>query len=273
MQVVDICVPHALHAEIAIAMLRAGKDVLCEKPLAPDVAAATAMADAATAAGRLLLPFHNMRLLGPSRAAIRLSREGQIGSPVLIRGVMAHGGPDATDPRRGWFLEASAGGGAVLDLGPHLFDLVRALHPTPAVRLRALLAQPPTMAVERDGVVEVVFADGALAILTLSWSQVAGRETTVVIQGTAGTLRLCLLQTPSPSTGGGAAPLVLGKGRGPAYEPSYPVPEEDDEPCAAMLRTLAGHPAPFGAIDGVEAIRWVQAAYQSHAVGGGWVSL
>ncbi len=272
-QVADICVPHPQHAEVAIAMARAGKHVLCEKPLAPQLSAARAMAAAARAAGTLLFPFHNMRLLGASSAAIRLVRAGRIGRPLLLRAVMCHGGPDATDPRRHWFLEAGSGGGAVLDLGPHLFDLVRALQPTPARRLRAVLLQPPDHAVERDGVVDVEFADGSLAALTLSWSQGAGRETSLVVHGTAGTLRVCLLQAPDPSPGQRAASLVLGEGWGMQVAVSYPEPEPDGEPCTALVRALAGEPPAVSADDGVEAIRWVDACYRSHATRGAWIDL
>jgi UDP-N-acetylglucosamine 3-dehydrogenase len=271
--VVDVCVPHPLHAEVAVAAARAGKHVLCEKPLAPDLAAAEAMAAAAAAAGVVLLPFHNMRLLGPVRTALRLVREGRVGRPVLFRGAMTHGGPDASDPRRRWFLEASAGGGAVLDLGPHLFDLVRALHPVRATRLRAAAVRPAGMAVERDGVVDVEFADGAVARLLLSWSQVAGRETSLVVHGTDGTLRLTLLQTPEPARGAPPAPLALAEGRGPAAAVSYPDPEPGEEPCAVMLRAVRGEPVPLRAEDGVEAVRWVDAAYRSDHAGGAWVSL
>lgn len=272
-QIADICVPHPLHAQVAVALLRAGKHVLCEKPLASDLAGAQAMVQAAAAAGTVLLPFHNMRLLGASAAAVNLVRSGRIGRTLLLRGVMAHGGPDATDPRRQWFLQASAGGGVVLDLGPHLFDLVRAMVPAPAARLRAWLLSAPGAEVERDGVIEVLFADGATAVLTLSWSLAVGRETTLVVQGEQGVVRLCLGLTPELSPGATPAPLMLGEGWWPQATVSYPPPEPDREPCAVMLAAVRGEPVALDARDGLEVMRWIDAAYRSQAAGGAWISL
>jgi predicted dehydrogenase len=271
--IADICVPHPLHAEIAIAMAAAGKHVLCEKPLAPDLASAEAMVAAAQRSGTILLPFHNMRFLGAAAAARALVQEGRIGRPLILRGVMSHGGPDASDPRRRWFLDASAGGGAILDLGPHLFDMVRALHPLPATRLRATVIRPEGMAVDRDGVVEIAFSDGALAVLVLSWSQGAGRETSLVVHGAAGTLRMTLLHAPDPSPGNAVAPLAVGEGWGPRASIAYPEVAGDDTPCAAMLRALHGEDPGVTALDGLEAVRWIDACYRSHAADGSWIDL
>lgn len=267
---VDICTPHPQHAEIACAFLRAGKHVLCEKPLATSVAQAESMVAAAAASGAVLMPFHNMRLAAAPSRAISLVHSGAVGRPLLVRGVMAHGGPDARDPARRWFLEASAGGGALLDLGPHLFDLVAALVGEPARRLRATVVRAPQLSVERDGLVEVEFRSGAIAQLTASWSMTAARETALVVQGERGTLRMCLLQTPPPAQDSVPAPLVLSVAGGGE---EYPNPGPGDEPCAAFVRAIAGEPAAITAADGLRAVRWVDAAYRSEAADGAWVDV
>ena len=267
---VDICTPHPQHAEIACAFLRAGKHVLCEKPLATSVAEAEAMVAAAAGSGAILMPFHNMRLAAAPNRVISLVRAGRIGRPRLIRGVMAHGGPDARDPARRWFLEAAAGGGALLDLGPHLFDLSAAVMGEPACRLRATVVRAPQLEVERDGLVEVEFRDSAIAQLTVSWSMSAARETSLVVQGETGTVRMCLLQTPPPAPGATPAPLVLASSTGPD---EYPEPGTVDEPCAAFVRAIAGQPPAITADDGLRTVRWVDAAYRSEVAGGAWVEV
>ena len=272
-QAVDICVPHAQHAEIAIAMARAGKHVLCEKPMATTLSAGLAMARAARETGVVLMPFHNMRLGGAPARALALVHDGRVGRPLLLRGVMAHGGPDASDPSRGWFLEAAAGGGAILDLGPHLFDLAAALMPERAVRLRATLHTAPGAAVERDGLLDIEYADGALAQLTLSWSHTAGRETSLVVQGERGVLRLCLLWTPPPSPGAEPAPLVLAEPRGRDVLIEYPAPLSAEEPCSLFLRAIAGERVGLGLEDGLETLRYIDAAYRSGAADGAWTEL
>lgn len=272
-EAVDICVPHRHHAEIAIAMARAGKHVLCEKPFATTLPDGMAMVEAAARSGVVLLPFHNMRLGGVAAQGLAIAASGAIGEPLLLRGVMGHGGPDASDPARRWFLEPSAGGGAVLDLGPHLFDLTAALMPVRANRLRATLRAEPGAGVERDGLVEVAYPGGAMAQMTLSWSHVAGRETSVVVQGTAGVLRVCLLQSPDPAPGAPAAPLILAQARASGFETSYPAPLPGDEPCALFLRAIRGETVALAPDDGLETVRYIDAAYRSHADGGAWVGL
>lgn len=269
---VDVCVPHPQHAEIVVAMATAGKHVLCEKPLAPDLPGAEAMVCAAKAAGVVLMPFLNMRLTGAAAAAISLVQRGVVGQPRVVRGVMAHGGPDRADPGRRWFLEPASGGGAILDLGPHLFDLVAQLVPSRAERVRASLVHAPDMHVERDGLVEVVYADGTVAWLTLSWSMAAGRETGVTVHGEAGSLRLNLLQAPDPSPGATAAPLIVSSHNGGQSQVAYPEPAPSDEPCSLFLRAISGAKVPLTPEAGLQAVRYVDAAYRSHRQGGTWVN-
>ena len=268
-QIVDICTPHPTHAEIACALAAAGKHVLCEKPLAVRPDDARRMVEAARSAGVVLLPFHNMRLLGAARQAVQLVREGAIGRPRLIRGVMAHAGPDARDPRRLWFLEATAGGGAVLDLGPHLFDLTAALVGEAPTRIRACMRKEPDDAVERDASVDMVFPGGASSHFLLSWSMAGGRETQLVVHGERGVLRLALGQEP-PVAAGAPHPLSLGLGGHGAKEVLHPDPADSLEPCDLMLRAVRGEAVPLSAEDGLRAVTWVDAVYRSAAQDGAW---
>lgn len=271
-QIVDICTPHPTHAEIACTLAAAGKHVLCEKPLAVGPDEAERMLAAARAAGVVLLPFHNMRLLGAARRAAELVREGSLGRPRLIRAVMAHAGPDARDPGRRWFLESAAGGGAVLDLGPHLFDLTATLMAAAPLRLRAILRREPEDAVERDAAVDVQFADGASGHFLISWSMTGGRETQVVVHGEAGVLRLALAMDP-PAAAGAPCALSLGRGGPGASQISTPEPSATLEPCGLMLRAVRGEAVPLSAEDGRRAVLWVDAVYRSAARDGAWVDL
>ncbi|QWZ07354.1 Gfo/Idh/MocA family oxidoreductase [Nocardioides panacis] len=126
---VDVCTPGDTHAEIAIAALRAGKHVLCEKPLANSVAEAQAMADAADlAAGdgvRAMVGFTYRRV--PAVALARqLVEQGRIGD---IRHVRAQYLQDwLTDPQSPmtWRLDKDkAGSGALGDIGAHIVDLAQ----------------------------------------------------------------------------------------------------------------------------------------------------
>ncbi|CAI9416301.1 Gfo/Idh/MocA family protein [Nocardioides sp. T2.26MG-1] len=126
---VDICTPGFTHAEIAVAALRAGKHVLCEKPLANTVAEAEAMTAAAAEARargvRAMVGFTYRRV--PAIAlARRLVAEGRVGE---IRHVRAQYLQDwIADPEAplSWRLDRSkAGSGALGDIGAHVIDLTQ----------------------------------------------------------------------------------------------------------------------------------------------------
>ena len=126
---VDICTPGDSHAEIAIAALRAGKHVLCEKPLANSVAEAEAMtaaaADAAVAGVQAMVGFTYRRVPAVALAA-RLVADGRIGQ---VRHVRAQYLQDwIADPAApmSWRLEKEkAGSGALGDIGAHIVDLTQ----------------------------------------------------------------------------------------------------------------------------------------------------
>ena len=71
---IDICLPPAWHAKVAIAALKAGKHVFCEKPIALNPADATRMVQAAKQAGKLLSIGHVLPFFPEYRFAYRRSR-------------------------------------------------------------------------------------------------------------------------------------------------------------------------------------------------------
>ena len=83
---VDICTPGDSHAEIAIAAVRAGKAVLCEKPLANTVRDASAMLAAATKAGVVHMLCHNYRRAPAVMLAKQIIKEGRLGRIYHYRG-------------------------------------------------------------------------------------------------------------------------------------------------------------------------------------------
>jgi levoglucosan dehydrogenase len=126
--VVDVAVPNAVHAEVAIDALRHGKHVICEKPLADDVAGAMAMCDAADDARRVAQVCFYYRLWPAIAWARELVDSGAIGTPQHFRGWMLQ--DYAADPTHdlGWRARrGEAGGGALADLGSHIVDIARHL--------------------------------------------------------------------------------------------------------------------------------------------------
>lgn len=120
---VIISTPPSLHAEMTIEALRAGKHVLCEKPLARNAEECRAMIEAARRAGRVLAVGFNYRFYPSFTLARELLEAGRIGELSHIR---AYAGYSATMHNQPWVKDADVvGGGALHDNGIHLIDLVR----------------------------------------------------------------------------------------------------------------------------------------------------
>lgn len=129
--IVDVCVPGHLHAEVAIAALRAGKHVLVEKPLANSLAEAQEMVSVARAASangvRSMVGF-NYRRVPALALARRHIAEGRIGAVRQVR--IAYLQDWLADPAAPmtWRLDRTlAGSGALGDLASHAVDQVRFL--------------------------------------------------------------------------------------------------------------------------------------------------
>ncbi|MGC5011137.1 Gfo/Idh/MocA family protein [Streptosporangium sp. DT93] len=124
--VVDICTPGDSHAEIAIAALRAGKHVLCEKPLANTVAEAEAMAEAAreaAARGVHAMVAFNYRRVPAIALAARWVAEGRLGDIRHVRAQYLQDWIVDPDFPLVWRLRKElAGSGALGDIGAHIID-------------------------------------------------------------------------------------------------------------------------------------------------------
>jgi predicted dehydrogenase len=118
---VDVCVPSALHAEVTVAALKAGKHVLCEKPMATSRAEAAAVLEAWRASGKKLMIGQHLRFdasVLQLRAYLDLHPPGDI---YYARGQWLR---RRRLPSRPGFTERRlSGGGALYDLGVHLLDL------------------------------------------------------------------------------------------------------------------------------------------------------
>ena len=122
LDVVAVTVPNALHADCAIAALEADCDVFLEKPVAHTLADAERIADAAeTSDGEIVVGFM-MTFDSSVEALLDATSDGEFGDvyEVSVEYVRRRGIPQLG----GWFTrKAVAGGGAVIDIGPHVLHL------------------------------------------------------------------------------------------------------------------------------------------------------
>jgi len=132
-QVFDNGAPNNLHAEPCIAAARAGKHIICEKPLARAAAEAKRMLEAAQAAGVVHMCAFNYRFVPALKLARDIITAGRLGRIYHFRAQYLQ--EWIMDPNFGmvWRLDASeAGSGALGDLGTHIIDLARFLVGEPA---------------------------------------------------------------------------------------------------------------------------------------------
>ncbi|MFN7932765.1 MAG: Gfo/Idh/MocA family oxidoreductase [Bryobacteraceae bacterium] len=158
---VDVCLPNHLHAEVAMAAARAGKIVLCEKPLAMNAAEAEAMAAAARNVPNLV--WFNYRRVPAIALAHRWLAEGRLGDIYHYRATyLQQWGPD---PSRAnvWRMDPSfAGSGAAGDLLSHALDLALWLN-GPVRSLSATLhAFTPGRKVDDAALALARFSNGSL---------------------------------------------------------------------------------------------------------------
>lgn len=126
--VVDIVTPNDSHAEIAIAAAKAGKHVICEKPLARTVAEAKAMLDAVQAAKIIHMVAFNYRRTPAVALARKYIAEGRIGKILNFRGTyLQDWSADPNSPLSWRFSKKIAGSGTLGDIGTHVVDMARYL--------------------------------------------------------------------------------------------------------------------------------------------------
>ncbi|GLI31435.1 MULTISPECIES: Gfo/Idh/MocA family protein [Brachybacterium] len=205
--IVDICTPGFLHAEIAITALEAGKHVLCEKPLANDPAEAERMVEAARAArerGQVAALGHTYRRVPALAHARDLVAAGRLGQIRQIRASYLQDWLVDAEAGMTWRLrEETAGSGALGDIGSHAIDQIQYVTGQQVTAVRGRLA---TMVPERpgpDGPEPVTVDDAAWATLELDGGAIASveasrmatgakNELSVEVYGTKGALRFDL---------------------------------------------------------------------------------
>jgi predicted dehydrogenase len=168
---VDICTPNYLHAPMAIAALRSGRDVLCEKPLARTAKEAEQMVEAAEKHDRILMAAMNNRFREDAQMLQKFVTGKELGDVNIVKAGWLRRATDWKD--RAWFTErVKAGGGALLDLGTPLLDLamwIAGLKKATGVSC-SIFGKKGRDSVEDSACAMVRFADGACLMLEVNWN-------------------------------------------------------------------------------------------------------
>jgi xylose dehydrogenase (NAD/NADP) len=182
-EAVYIPLPNHLHREWTLRAIRAGKHVLCEKPLALNAKEAQEMLEAARNADVLLMEAFMYRFHPRSRRIKALVDQGTIGDPRLIRVAFCFKHPDPTGIR----FQPEMGGGALLDVGCYGVSVARwVLGAEPEVVQASAEYGPSGVDVTTVGLLR--FPQGRLAVVEASFATALQQTYTIV--GTDGAIEL-----------------------------------------------------------------------------------
>lgn len=198
---VSVCVANIAHAEDTIAALKAGKHVLCEKPMATTLADCEAMVQAAEKAGKKLMIDQNQRLARAHAKAKELVQEGAIGRVITFRTTFGHGGPEtwSIDPGKAtWFFDRTKSAmGAMADLGVHKTDLIQYLLDTKVIATTAKVvtldkkdAEGKLIGVDDNAMCIYEMENGTVGTMTASWTYYGAEDNSTILYGTKGIMRI-----------------------------------------------------------------------------------
>jgi predicted dehydrogenase len=261
---VYIPLPNHLHTEWAIAAARAGKHVLCEKPLATTAVDAQRMVDVAEAEGVHLMEAFMYRLHPSWAAAHELVRSGRIGRLTSVQSWFSYFNDDATNIRN----MRDAGGGALFDIGSYCVNLSRWLFADEPMKVSAALERDPDLGVDVLTSAILTFRHG---IASFSCSIRAEDDQRVHIYGTEGRISIGIPFNIPPDR---PTEVYLSAGGDPPVAPAtevltFPVADPytvEAERFAAAV--LDGLPTPTPPQDAVANLRVIERIFEAGAASG-----
>jgi predicted dehydrogenase len=189
LDLIVLAVPNHVHKDLAIRCARAGKHVVCTKPLGRNRQEAREMLDAVEAAG-VLHGYAETEVFSPAvMKAHQIIKQGGIGKVLTVRSREAHGGPHAD-----WFWKKElSGGGALLDMGCHTIEAARYFlgKDNQVVEVLAWtdrLYHHGRTDAEDNAVLLMRFQGGQLAQAELSWTARGGLDLRNEVHGTDGAI-------------------------------------------------------------------------------------
>ena len=164
---VDLCLPTFVHPQLTEAAFAGGVHVICEKPMALDVAGCDEMLAAADNAGKMLLIAHCIRFWPEYEVLADMIKDGELGRLVTLK--MTRLSPSPFWSQGGWLNDPAKSGGALLDLHIHDADFVMSvLGMPPAVLSRAGSITPGGPKV--DHVITHYLYDDAVVVAEGGWA-------------------------------------------------------------------------------------------------------
>ncbi len=270
---VTLCLPNDLHAQVTIDAAAAGKHVVCEKPLCRTLEEADRMIEACRRAGVLLMYAEELCFAPKYVRAKTLVDEGALGRAFLVKQSEEHFGPHMP-----WFWDVErSGGGVLLDMGCHSIEYARWVFGKP--RVKSVLASLGTYVHgaktrgEDHSFCIVEYEGGKTGLAENSWAKTGGVDDRCEIYGSGGFTRADLLRGTSLLTysesGYGYAVEKVASTSGYTFTMfeeiwNYGFPQE----MAHFVRCVRGEEEPVETgEDGREVLKIICAAYESAGTG------
>ncbi|MFZ0505510.1 MAG: Gfo/Idh/MocA family oxidoreductase [Chthoniobacterales bacterium] len=246
--IIDVCTPTTLHKPMVLAAAKAGKHVVCEKPIALTIGDAQAMIDACR--GVRFFVGMVLRFFPQYRAAKESVVAGRIGKPAVLRLKRVSYVPQK--PPDDWYFNEAISGGMVIDLMIHDFDYVRWLagKVERVYALRSSTAEGPRQYVQAI----LRMRSGAIALIEGGWANPPGVfRTSLDLSGTEGLIEWSS-DEPSPLL------TLFPPKPGETASVGLPIAGLTDDPYTAELRHAyhciqSGAPFEVTAEDALEALR------------------
>lgn len=260
--VVDICTPTHLHHQMTLQAAAAGKQIICEKPLARTVTQAQEMIAACQAAGVKLLVAHVVRFFPEYAQARAAVANGDIGQPAVVR--LTRGTFRPKKAADNWFVDFEKSGGMMLDLMVHDFDYARWLAgEVESVFAKNISSRQPNAPVDY-GLAILKHHNGAISHVEGSWAYPPPLfRTRFEVAGADGFLEF-------DSGRMAAIGLHHRSGQQAAEAPDVPLPSSplSESPYTTQIKAFYqalthDAPLPVSAADGLAALQIALAAIES----------
>jgi predicted dehydrogenase len=186
---VVVGLPNDLHKEAVLLAARAGKPVLCTKPLGRTAAEALEMLQAVRKAGVFAGYLEDLVYTPKTLKSLASVRAGALGRILWVRSRETHPGPHSA-----WFWDkAIAGGGAIVDMGCHCIEIIRSfvgkdVRPVEVLCTADTLVHP--IAAEDSGIGLIRFENRAIGQFEVSWTFRGGMDLRDEVAGSEGTIWL-----------------------------------------------------------------------------------
>ncbi len=246
--------PNSLHAEWTIKALKAGKHVLCEKPLAVTAEQGVTMVQAARESGMLLMEAFMYRFHPQTVWTLEQVADGRIGNVKLVHSSFSFSvGSRPHDIR----LQADLAGGSLMDIGCYPINLCRAIYGCTPIAVGARVYTPTMGEVERYASAVLDFDDGCFGLIDSSL-ELPTRQVAEII-GTDGTITI-----PLPFTPGHIETMVILALEGQTIHQRFSPVDHfriEVEHFAACIRY--GHQPLLSLEETIENLATIEAIYQS----------